>query len=185
MCNMARTAPEPLWPTPGVMLVAIAIFFMAVPAGADPGKNPRKPDLSECPALEVPSGNKLAFHTYAEGVQVYRWDGSAWQFVAPEALLFADAGGGGVVGIHFAGPTWESLSGSRVVGSVVARYTADPDSIPWLLLKAVSSEGPGPFHRITAIQRLYTVGGKAPGFPGAYLGDVARVPYTAEYFFYR
>jgi hypothetical protein len=33
--------------------------------------------------------------------------------VAPEAVLFADAGDHGVVGIHFGGPTWENPSGSK------------------------------------------------------------------------
>ena len=30
---------------------------------------------------------------YAEGVQIYRWNGTSSIFVAPEAELFADAGG--------------------------------------------------------------------------------------------
>jgi hypothetical protein len=30
-------------------------------------------------------GNELAFHLYARGVQIYRWSGSAWEFVAPSA----------------------------------------------------------------------------------------------------
>ncbi|HLN99316.1 MAG TPA: hypothetical protein VK208_12725 [Pyrinomonadaceae bacterium] len=67
-------------------------------------------------------------------------------FVAPEAELFADAGYNGTVGIHYAGLTWESLSGSKVAGTVIDRCTAEPDAIPWLLLAAVNSEGPGIFH---------------------------------------
>ena len=35
------------------------------------------------------------------------------------------------------------------------------------------------------IQRVNTVGGKAPTAPGDYVGELVRVPYTAEYFFYR
>jgi hypothetical protein len=53
------------------------------------------------------------------------------------------------------------------------------------LLGAVSSEGPGIVHRVTYIQRVNTVGGLAPADPGDVPGEVARVPYTAEYFFYR
>jgi hypothetical protein len=30
-----------------------------------------------------------------------------------------------------------------------------------------------------------TVGGKAPTDPGSFVGEEARVPYTAEYYFYR
>src|SRR5215210_1128470 len=65
-----------------------------------------------CENLQVPAGNKAAVHVYAKGVQIYRWDGKSWVFVAPEAVLFADAEYHDVVGIHYAGPTWQSVSGS-------------------------------------------------------------------------
>src|ERR1044071_1575795 len=51
-----------------------------------------------CDTLQVSPENQLAFHVYARGVQIYRWDGTAWVFVAPEATLFADAGYHGQVG---------------------------------------------------------------------------------------
>jgi hypothetical protein len=146
----------------------------------------RAPDLSAFPDLQVPAGNKVSFHAFGEGVQIYRWDGTSWVFVAPEAKLFADAGHHAQIGIHFAGPTWESNSGSKVVGTApIAKATPDPDSIPWLKLGAASTEGPGIFDRVTFIQRVNTVGGKAPTTPGSFVGEVARVPYTADYFFYR
>jgi Protein of unknown function (DUF3455) len=171
-----------------VTLAALALLLLALvaPAGADPGNDNRAPDLvGDCQILRVPAGNKVAFHVYAEGVQIYRWNGTSWVFVAPDAVLFADAGEDGAVGIHYAGPTWQSNSGSKVVGTVLQRCTPDPGAIPWLLLKAVSSEGPGIFHRVTYIQRVNTVGGLAPAEPGDFPGDVEKVPYTAEYFFYR
>jgi hypothetical protein len=63
----------------------------------------------------------------------------------------------------------------------------DPDAIPWLLLAAVpaSTEGPGIFADTTYIQRVNTSGGKAPSVTGNFVGQVARVPYTADYYFYR
>jgi len=109
----------------------------------------------------------------------------SWAFVAPEAVLFADPEDDDPVAIHYAGPTWESDSGSKVVGAVLERCTPDPDAIPWLKLEAVSSEGPGIFDGVTFIQRLYTVGGKAPADPGDFPGEEVRVPYTADYYFYR
>jgi hypothetical protein len=173
--------------TVNVTLAAWALLLLALvaPAGADPGADNRAPDLGDCQILAVPTGNKVAFHVYAEGVQIYGWNGTSWAFVAPEAVLYADAGDDGAVGIHYAGPTWESVSGSKVVGTVLQRCTPDPDAIPWLLLRAVSSEGPGILHRLTYIQRVNTVGGLAPADPGDFPGEIARVPYTAEYFFYR
>lgn len=141
--------------------------------------------LGTCEELRVPAGSTLAFHAYAQGLQVYRWDGSSWTLVAPSAKLFADAEGKGAVGTHYAGPTWESASGSTVVGAVSDRCTPNPDAIPWLLLGTVSSEGPGVFQGVTHIQRVHTVGGKAPSEAGIFTDQVRGIPYTAEYFFYR
>ena len=65
------------------------------------------------------------------------------------------------------------------------RHTPDPDAIPWLLLKAVETEGPGIFHRVTYIQRLHTTGSLMPSYAGDFAGETVGVPYTAEYVFYR
>jgi FtsP/CotA-like multicopper oxidase with cupredoxin domain len=139
----------------------------------------------ECENLQPPAGSKLAAHVYASGVQIYRWSGTAWTFVGPEAVLSADAGGKSKVGTHYAGPTWESVSGSKVAGTVAQRCTPDSTAIPWLSLNAVSNDGPGIFRRVTFIQRMHTVGGNAPSSPGDSAGAEVRVPYSAEYFFYR
>lgn len=53
----------------------------------------------------MPAENKVAFHVYAEGVQLYRWDDTSWVFLGPKAVLFADAKSQGTVGLHYAGPT--------------------------------------------------------------------------------
>lgn len=138
-----------------------------------------------CDMVRVPAGNKVVFHAYARGVQIYRWDGTAWVFVAPVATLFGDANYSGQVGIHYAGPTWESNSGSKVLGTRVAGCTPDAYSIAWLRLQSVSTNGPGVFNSVTYIQRVNTQGGVAPSFPGASIGTAVEVPYTAEYYFYR
>ncbi len=163
------------------LLCAAAVAF-----GAQAGTGSRSPDLpAACASIEVPEGNKVCFHAYAAGVQIYRWSGSAWVFVAPAAVLYANADHDGEVGTHYAGPTWESNSGSKVVGQRIAGCTPDATAIPWLLLQAVTAEGPGIFHRVTYIQRVHTVGGLAPAAPGAFVGEVQPIPYTAEYYFYR
>jgi hypothetical protein len=170
-----------------VALAALALPLLALvaPVGAHPGDDLRPPELGDCQDLQVPVGNEVTFHAFGVGVQVYRWNGTSWIFAAPQAVLFADAGGDGIVGIHFGGPTWEGVDGSKVVGTVIESCTPDPDAIPWLLLGAASTEGPGIFDRVTYLQRLNTVGGKAPTHPGDFPGEVARVPYSADYFFYR
>jgi Protein of unknown function (DUF3455) len=169
-----------------VTWAALALLLLApvAPAGAAPGHDRRAPDLGTSQNLQVPAGNRLVLHVYGVGVQIYTWTGASWSFVSPEAVLFADPGDDRIVGFHFAGPTWESLSGSQVVGTTIQSSTPNPDAIPWLLLRAASNEGHGIFRRVTFIQRLYTVGGIAPTDPGNFPGQVARVPYTAQYFFY-
>ena len=118
---------------------------------------------------------------------------STWGPAVPEATLFD---GNGVVAIHFGGPAcgsngarcpeWQSNSGSTVVGALPPKaVTVDPNAIPWLRLSAKIPEGPGIFADTTFIQRVNTTGGKAPSTDGAFVGQVARVPYTADYFFYR
>jgi hypothetical protein len=166
-------------------LTLLTLVGLTMPALATPG-----PDLGNCQDLQVEAGNTVTFHVYAEGVQIYRWDGTSWIFVAPEAVLFAEDGTHAVVGTHFAGPTgptWQSLSGSKVVGDApnALRCTPDPTAIPWLRLEALSTQGPGVFNRVTFLQRLNTVGGIAPSEPGDFDGEIAKVPYTAEYVFYR
>jgi len=184
--------------TTGFALPPAALVLLALIASvrAEPGNDNRAPEVPA--SLVVPAGNKVSFHAHAIGVQIYvatasatSPTGFAWTFREPDAVLY-DADGD-IVGIHyaFAGPTrpaWESESGSRVVGArTVAPVTVDPSAIPWLILNAVpeNTVGPGIFARTTYIQRVNTTGGLAPGAPPTQLGQEARVPYTAEYFFYR
>ena len=142
--------------------------------------------------LEVGEGFEVSFHTYAEGVQVYVSTETApgvygWVFKEPIATLYSNAAMTGVVGNHYAGPTWESNSGSTVVAARLEGVTVDPTAIPWLKLGAVTESGPGIFDNTTHIQRVNTVGGKAPatGANASNVGDEIQIPYTAEYYFYK
>jgi hypothetical protein len=170
-----------------IVLLTVAGVALASTPAAQAGNGNHEPDLPSplCDAVQVPEGNKMAFHAYARGVQVYRWNGTTWEFVAPVAMLFADANYHGQVGIHYSGPTWESNSGSKVVASRVAGCSPDPTAIPWLRLQTVSTNGPGIFSSVTYVQRVNTTGGLVPTAPGSSIGAVEEVPYTAEYYFYR
>jgi hypothetical protein len=141
-------------------------------------------DLGECDEIDAPEGSKLIYHAYAEGVQIYQWDGATWAPRGPAANLYADAGRKGLVGTHYAGPTWKSNGGSEVEGRLNTPCEVGPTDIPWLLLDGVRSEGPGVFNGVASIQRVNTAGGRAPTSPGS-LNEVRNVPYTAEYLFYR
>ena len=140
------------------------------------------PDIPE--NLKPPAGEKLAMKAHASGSQIYTCDGSQWTLTAPDANLFDDAGRR--VGRHFAGPTWQSSDGSRVVGKAVANATVDAHSIPWLLVSAIDHSGQGAMAGVSSIQRVHTHGGKAPatGCDAGHKGEETRVAYTADYYFY-
>lgn len=144
----------------------------------------RAPEVP-CTQIKVPAGNEVAYRAYAAGVQIYWWNGTTWGFVAPMANLYADRGFRGQIGVHYGGPTWKSNSGSLVIGRRLDGCAVDPSSIPWLLLEADETDGAGIFSKTTYIQRVNTVGGKAPSTPGNYDGEEVSVPYLAEYYFYR
>jgi hypothetical protein len=143
-------------------------------------------------SLKVPDRLALSHQIPATGVQIYDCVASKadsakfeWVFRAPEAALFDTSGRS--IGKHYAGPTWEANDGSKVVGEVKGRDDGpDSTAIPWLLLVAKSNSGRGDFSRVQSIQRVNTVGGKAPagGCDQAQAGKEARVPYKAIYYFY-
>jgi Protein of unknown function (DUF3455) len=142
--------------------------------------------------LRAPQQNVRHFKTWATGVQVYVCTAKAddpnefvWTFKAPEAELWNDQGE--QVGTHYAGPTWESNDGSKVVAELVERANApDPGAIPWLLLRSNSNAGAGAFTPVTYVQRLETVGGLAPveGCDRSTAEVERDVEYTATYVFY-
>lgn len=156
-------------------------------AASQIGTTPMVPDK-----LKAPAGQVLSLEAQATGVQIYECNSSKtdptrfeWIFKAPEADLFDSLGRR--IGKHYAGPTWESNDQSKVVGEVRARDDGpDADAIPWLLLTAKSTSGKGIFGQAQSIQRVRTVGGKAPaqGCSRGQAGSELRVPYTATYYFY-
>jgi len=150
------------------------------------------PQLPAAPAeLAPPAGEVLVLEALARGVQTYECTadnatGYQWRFKGPEARL-VDRGGRDL-GKHYPGPTWEAPDGSKVVAELRSQVNSpDADSIPLLLLKARSTSGSGMFANVRSIQRLDTVGGRAPVATCSHenFATVARVPYTATYYFYR
>ena len=143
-------------------------------------------------ALRAPIGEEAQFVLQAQGVQIYACKPRAndayayqWTFVAPEASL---SEGGNPIGTHGAGPTWESTSDrSSVKGAVRQRQDGGAGNIPWLLLTGTATEGAGKFAGVTSIQRVATRGGVEPAdtCEASKMGQEIRVPYTADYYFYK
>ncbi len=184
------------WHRTAYAMGVAAIMMLASACGTDATLGPRDTAafdrgaargaaLGACGQLRAPEGSVVAAHLYARGVQIYRWTGASWAFDGPSAALYADAGFTGQVGTHSAGPIWVHAGGSTVRGSSPVACTVDASAIPWLLLQATPESDAGIFGRVIAIQRVNTVGGRAPSTPGAAPGEIQRVPYTAEYYFYR
>lgn len=90
------------------------------------------PEHAKIPnSIAAPANQTLTLETMASGYQVYECRAAdedparyQWAFKAPEAELYETAGNR--LGRHYAGPTWEALDGSKVVGRVMAQ-SASPD----------------------------------------------------------
>jgi hypothetical protein len=168
----------------------IARFSLACVAAGCASLEAQKPTVQVPDSLKPGANESLALVVPAKGVQIYECRAGKdqngtyeWAFVAPEAELF-DAKGNRI-GRHYAGPHWESADGSRIVGAAKQRADAPaPGAIPWLLLGAKSVGPEGAFSRVTSVQRVATVGGVAPAGGCAQAGLQARVPYTADYYFF-
>ncbi len=148
--------------------------------------------------VNSPAGNTRLATYYAEGVQKYKAQVKAgsdpvsyeWVFVAPKADLY-DANNA-KVGTHGAGPYWAiSQLQTGTKDSIFAQQfapartvTPDAGSIPWLQLRPKEGKNPtGIFAEVTYIQRIATMGGKAPAAAPNAITDTADVFYTAIYRF--
>ncbi len=132
-------------------------------------------------------GETIVLTLHAEGAQMYECkagaDGKlAWAFREPIATLLVD---GKTVGRHYAGPNWEHIDGSAVVGKVSGNAPgATPNDIAWLKLEVISHRGSGILSAVTTVQRINTRGGKIEG-PCERSAACDSVAYSADYVFLR
>ena len=140
---------------------------------------------AQVPAAIAAPGENAVVTLHAEGAQVYECklgpDGKlAWAFREPIATLLLD---GKSVGRHFAGPSWEHVDGSAVVGKTVANVAGQtPGDIPWLKLEVTVHRGTGTLSGVTTVQRINTRGGvHTGGCDNA--GALYSAPYSADYVF--
>jgi hypothetical protein len=157
------------------IVAALALFALPAPVVAQ-----QLPDAIAAP------GEKVVVTLYAQGAQIYECksaDGKlAWAFREPIASLFLD---GKSVGRHYAGPNWEHIDGSAVVGKVTGNAPgATPKDIPLLRLAVVSSRGQGVLSGITTIQRIKTSGGVMSGACER-AGALHSAAYATDYVFLR
>ena len=100
----------------------------------------------------------------------------------PIAALLLD---GKTVGRHYAGPNWEHIDSSAVVGKAVGNAPgATANDIPWLKLTVTAGRGTGILSGVTTVQRINTAGGKLEGECDK-AGTYRNAPYSADYVFLR
>ncbi|WFU43881.1 DUF3455 domain-containing protein [Bradyrhizobium sp. CB82] len=139
------------------------------------------------PEAIAASGETVVLNVHAEGAQVYECkagaDGKlAWAFREPIATLLVD---GKTIGRHYAGPNWEHVDGSAVVGKAIGNAPgASAGDIPWLKLEVASRRGSGVLTPVTTVQRINTHGGKLEGACEK-AGEFKSAPYSADYIFLR
>ena len=139
------------------------------------------------PAAVAAPGETVLATLHAEGAQVYECkagnDGKlAWAFREPIATLVLD---GKTVGRHYAGPSWEHVDGSAVVGKAVGNAPGkSAGDIPWLKLEVTAHRGSGVLSGVTTVQRINTAGGVHAGACDK-AGAFHSAPYAADYVFLR
>jgi Protein of unknown function (DUF3455) len=184
-----------MMPTSRIVPLALVLGCMMAGCNRDSASSAGEP-ASKLAAPTVPDalragdGETLTTKALAQGTQNYECqagdNGSfAWKLIGPDAQLADEAGK--PLGKHYAGPTWEALDGSKVVGEVKAKTDAPGGAaVPWLLLKAKSTSGAGLFAKVTSVQRVDTVGGAAPptGCDAQHVGAKHSAGYKATYYFY-
>lgn len=151
------------------------------------------PAAVNLPPANSPGGYTRVATYFAEGVQKYKAQLKAgapgtyeWVFVAPQANLY-DASNR-IVGTHGAGPNWALSPTDSIYGQhfTPAKTVTSPtaNSIDWLLLMPKAGKVPtGIFANVAYIQRIATVGGKAPDVLPTSAAETVEVKYTAIYRF--
>ena len=170
-------------------LTLVTLCAMSLCASAAPSANVDNAALPE--PVRVPAGQKQMLSATGVGELTYecreKKDAAGafeWAFVGPVAKLYSSDKK--EIGKYYAGPTWESVDGSKVTGKQVAVAPAAPGSIPLQLVKAEPAMGAGAMAGVSYIQRLNTKGGVAPATActSDTKGARQQVVYEAEYVFY-
>jgi hypothetical protein len=177
-------------PGDAIIGLVVLIFVLGSQIGNAQGNTQKEspPDVPD--TIQAPAGEEVVLFAHATGSQIYTCqagptDGFSWTLKAPEAELHDRKDK--VIGSHSAGPTWKLKDGSEVTGKAAAHIDSlDPDSIPWLLVKAESHAGRGLLTSVTTIQRVHTHGGNPPaeGCDESHKGADTKSGYTADYYFY-
>ena len=138
--------------------------------------------------LRIPADVEEYLRLTARGVQVFRCERVEtvylWRFVQPDAQLFDSRGR--AVATHGADFSFRHIDGSALATHIVA-YEDIPnvkDLRP--VLMAATSSGKGAFAAAVDVARIENNGGLPPAScKSGDVGRVLRVPFTADFVFFR
>lgn len=172
-------------------LICLASAALLAACASTPAPMAKVDNAALPEAVRVPSGARLLMAATGVGEITYECREKKdvagqheWAFVAPIATLYGQ--GRQVVGMYYAGPTWESGDGSKVTGKQLAVAPAAAGNIALQLVKADPAMGAGAMSGVAYIQRLNTKGGVAPAMAcdASRKGERRQVAYEADYVFY-
>jgi hypothetical protein len=163
------------------------------PTARDNDLGPKPPAGGESRMVgETPPNTQLLMSLSAKGDQIYTVAAGpdhkpVWSSATPDARLYDESGK--QVGTHGKGPGWTLTEGGTVIAQLppTKKISADPNAVPWLELAAKPGSGTGSLAGVTLIQRTSTTGGvpSPADLTPANVGMEFRVPYTAQYLFFR
>ncbi|KAJ3258384.1 hypothetical protein HK103_003672 [Boothiomyces macroporosus] len=144
--------------------------------------------------------NEVLFNKYfGKGTQNYKCNGTVWALDSADAELYLANDYTGSADItHFFLPTpdakggrpsWKYHADGSVVTGIVTKKVNAPSSadIQWLYINKTSSTS-GVLENVDYVFRLYTKSGIAPPASecaAAKAGNITKLPYEAQYWFYK
>lgn len=88
--------------------------------------------------------------------------------------------------IRLTGSTWSASDSSTVVGDIDRTTPApEPIDMDWALFRVIQSRGNGVLTNVAYVQQVYTHAGQPPPDSPTAVYQVRRIPFLAEYWFYR
>lgn len=143
----------------------------------------------QSPSIMPPDTTQEAFRLEASGEQVFRCridaHGWFWKFEAPNAYLF-DPETNQAVAKHGYNFTFVHNDGSKLKTKIISTEPRQGNNLPEALFAVNDSTYFGKFAQVKYVQRLNTKGGvPAIKCSKEKNGQLARVPFSAEFVFFK
>jgi Protein of unknown function (DUF3455) len=169
------------------LIIVLTLTAVAVTAASPQAAAAQQTAPATAPAVFDVADRVAILVARAVGAQIYECKvgetaATNWVLREPVATLVL---GGGTIGHHYVGPTWELTDGEVVKGKQSAAAPgATPGDVALLKLDIVDHRGSGILENAKLVLRLATRGGVLKGAcPTA--GELRAQPYSADYVFLR